>query len=74
MSERKIYVFDGSVKHFEQTIRTGYTSKTMAVSPKQALNNICYKYKKIFGYKANTKLTLHGCLRIQGEEDYVYTT
>ena len=72
--ERKVYVFEGIVKHFKNVINNCYQNSTTALSPEQALNNICYKYKMSKGLKSNTKITLHGSLHIRGEENYVYRT
>lgn len=65
--DKKVYIFKGIVKYFDKTISYNYSDETTAISPKQALNNICYKYKRNLGYKPNAKITLHGSLILQGE-------
>lgn len=60
------YVYNGPVRYFEDVVCGCWNAETYAVSEKQALNNLAYRYKKEYKYDSNSKITLN--------PDYIYKT
>lgn len=58
MQQKKIYHYCGIVKCFDTIIARNFEETTMAVSERQALNNILFKAKKRFGFSSDSKLVL----------------
>ena len=56
--KRKTYTYEGPVFHFENIVNSKWKGNTTAVSPKQALSNLSYKYKMSAGLVTDSKITL----------------
>ena len=47
---KRRYSYQGGVRRYNQIIASDFTAQTMAVSEKQAVNNILHQYKTEHGY------------------------
>lgn len=59
MKEKKIYHYKGTVCHFEDIITRNFEDYTMAVSEKQAINQLSFKAKQKYGYDKSALLKLN---------------
>lgn len=60
MKNKKYYMFEGGVYHYDRLLTAKWATGTYAVSEKQARNNILYQYKKKFKLMQNVQLKLDG--------------
>lgn len=58
-SNRKSYSYEGPVFRFETIINPKWKANTIAVSSKQALNNLSHRYKMSVGLAKDAKITLN---------------
>lgn len=58
------YLYQGAVMEFDRCIDPYWEATTYAASPAKARSNLAYRYKKMHGKAANTKITLPGKLVI----------
>lgn len=68
MSTKYKYYYKGPVRLFDFVVEDDYEASTVAVSEKQAINNLAYQYKKARGYYPNTSYTLYPCYLTRGKE------
>lgn len=52
------YIYKGPLFSFEHIVKKDWEGITMAVSPKQALNNLAYRAKLDLKYSKDAKITL----------------
>lgn len=52
------YSYKGRVKIFGNTVNSGWTAQTYAVSAEKAKSNLAYQYKKTHNLVAATKVEL----------------
>lgn len=62
MKER--YLYEGPVMMFGQIVQEKWFADTFAVSPKKALSNLAYRWKREHGKTADAKVTLPGRLEL----------
>lgn len=55
-----LYSYDGPVTRFGTCVTTKFQGHTVAVSEKQARNNLCQQYKRSFGLMPSAKVELPG--------------
>ena len=60
--KRSLYTFTGSIMYFDKCLVSNWTKSTMAVSEKQALNNITFAAKLKCNLEPSAKLKLVGQL------------
>jgi predicted nucleotidyltransferase len=58
MKDKLLYEYKGPVYYFNRLIAENWQDETFAVSFEQALNNLTFKAKNYFNYKANSAITL----------------
>lgn len=63
----KYYEYSGPVMEFGRCLCQKWEAETYAQSPRKALSNIKYQFKKKFGKIPSTKIELPGTLREIGE-------
>lgn len=61
--QRKLYVYQGMVMHFNLIAARFWEARTYAVSEKQARNNLAFQYKRKNGFTANYNVVLPGELK-----------
>lgn len=59
---KKLFVYDGPVTRFGNIVTNRWHGSTLAVSEKQARQNLAYHFKMQFGFTANAKVELVGSL------------
>ncbi len=55
-SMRKIYEYDGPVKYFAKVCDENFKARTWAATPRKALNDLIYRYKKEKNYGPEAKI------------------
>lgn len=63
---KRLYVYEGIVKEFDNIISRNWKGSTYAVSEKKARSNLAYQYKKSHNKVARTKITLPGKVELVG--------
>lgn len=58
------YRYDGPVMSFENCIRKEWTALTYAVSEQKARSNFSFQFKKEFGLRTSSRITLPGKITI----------
>lgn len=56
--EKKVYEFYGSVMLFGKEVRRNWRAQTIAISEKQAINNLLFQARKLLKLGPRTKLEL----------------
>lgn len=59
MQNKTLYRYRGPVFHFNNLICYSYEATTYALSKKQALNNLSYRFKKAHGYNRDYQIVLN---------------
>lgn len=67
-----LYFYEGPVKEFDRIVDKKWSGKTMAVSERQARNNLAYQFKVAYGRIPRTKISLPGEIIKIEMEDYGY--
>ena len=57
------YAYEGPVLCMDRLVSSKWSGETVAVSEKQARNNLAYQFKKKAGLSPSAKVTLVGKLR-----------
>lgn len=56
----KHYIYDGAVLNMGKIIKDKWRGETYAISDKKAISNLCYQFKKQYGFMRSAKITLYG--------------
>ena len=63
---RNRYYYEGPVLSFDKIIQDKWWGETVAVSEEKARSNLCYRWKKLHGRTAESKITLPGKILVVG--------
>ncbi len=63
----KRYFYDGLVKEFDTVVDYRFKAETVAVSERQARNNLAYQWKMSHRRAPDSRITLPGKLRTMDE-------
>lgn len=53
------YIYNGAVLNIGNVISNKWKGETYAVSEKKAVSNLCYQFKKQYGYSKSAKISLY---------------
>ena len=65
MASKKIYIYRGSVTKFGRVVSSFWHGETEAESPKKALNNLKYQYRKQHGLTQSVPIDMPGELELK---------
>jgi len=63
INQKKKFTFTGAVMLFDKIVANNWSAETYAVSSKQALNNLAFRYKNSMGLLPRSQIKLTGILK-----------
>lgn len=68
--EKRVWIYKGSVKHYDEIVIRNWYAETHAVSEKQAANNILMQFKRKIGATVDSVYQLCGNPKLKPIQPY----